>query len=154
MSSFDDSYLHLISYDCPGHECTEQCWDGTWYNTHSTLIVPRTCKIQFEAHSVEKNRKFRLGSECAICLEPIFIQGFVLGCAHAYHAKCLFSWIETRSAKGMWGNCPVCRKPNDCFTPLMIQESILHPEFDELESIMAHCIAPKLQINLKNDLLG
>ena len=144
--SYDDSFLHLFSFDCPGHDCRDSpCWDDCWQTHHCDLLVPRSCTIQMEAHSEEKNRKFRFGSECSICLEPIWMKAFVLGCAHPFHSRCLHQWLKTHWYRGSWGTCPLCRKVPDCFTPFMLRESLLPPTFDsKAESVLDNCFTPSI----------
>lgn len=146
--SYDDSFLHLFS--CPGHDCRDSpCWDDCWHTHHCDLLVPRSCTIQMEAHSEQKNRKFRSGSECSICLEPVWTKAFVMACSHSFHLRCFYEWLKTHWCQGSWGNCPLCRKVADCFSPFMLRECLLPPTFDsKAESVLDKCFTPNIYIAL------
>ena len=50
----------------------------------------------------------RVGTECAICLEPVWTikTAFVTCCGHVFHKNCMVPWQRLKNVN----TCPMCRR--------------------------------------------
>ena len=80
--------------------------------------------------------------KCVICMERIKKGGVELPCGHAFHKKCLTSWLKLRST------CPTCRHqlPTDAInryrlhainTTIVLEPSSTRLAMDELANLPA-----------------
>jgi hypothetical protein len=82
-------------------------------------------------------------SECSICHDPITSETgeTKLGCAHAFHLKCIVTWLLTRNS------CPCCRKEVGEHETI---KNIPRPEPPSLEETISEFLAQLPGIQLEN----
>jgi hypothetical protein len=96
-----------------------------------------------EENGVEekKEEEFELQDTCAICLDELRTHppgeksggliAQVSECRHAYHRRCLASWISKSGGRGWFGHahCPLCKRRILTSRYLVKWRNILRPEF-------------------------
>ena len=81
---------------------------GAFYNASVELVTSiakykKSQKLATAIQGVITRVPTSVDKICVICMEPL-LNGYQLNlCAHRFHYKCLYQWIQTKE------ECPICR---------------------------------------------
>ena len=77
----------------------------------------------FDAIAVASRKEGRAaGGDCPVCMEDASCDSIALPCGHAFHKRCIVSWLQMNSS------CPCCR------APVPMSEPYRYPARTELQN--------------------
>ena len=71
----------------------------------SALSIPCVFDAVAAASRCESQEGRTAGGTCSVCLQDASSNSFALPCEHAFHTRCIVSWLHMNSS------CPCCRAP-------------------------------------------